>query len=425
MGKSKREYREDEQYGYSSHTSDSSGSSSNSNNSSGSGSEDSNSSERERKRKRVKKSSKQKKAKQESPGEYEPRHDDHKHRSRKHKHHHRKHKHKHRHHRHHRGGEEEHYHARRGSSRDRSEVRRSREDERRGRDRTEEDKAEKERKVKREERKNRERYENRQVKSRWDDDEDSNYDPNKRIKAEPDLDEGSSSREHDGRRLAEDQGGRRERREGPREIQSENGRSRGNSEEMGAVVKEENSGDKEEDEEMQKPNMGLSGKLTEDTNTYNGVVIKYSQPPEARKPKRRWRWYIFKGDEDLPFLPLHRQSAYLIGRDRKVADIPTDHPSCSKQHAVLQYRLVTYNREDGTKGRTVKPYILDLESANGTYVNNRRIEPRRYVELLEKDVVKFGYSSREYILLHEGSKGEDQNAPDTGIDLSPVSLLRS
>lgn len=424
MGKSKREYREDEPYGDSSHTSDSSGSSSNSNNSSGSGSEDSYSSERERKRKRVKKSSKQRKARQESPGEYEPRHDDHKHRSRKHKHHHRKHKHKHRHHRHHRGGEEEHHHARRGTSRDRSEVRRSREDERRGRERGEEDKAEKERRVKRDERKNRERYENRQVKSRWDDDDEPQYDPNKRIKAEPDREEGSSSREHDSRRVGEDQGGRRDRREGPREIQSENGRSRGSVEEARTVVKE-NVEDNVKEEELQKPNMGLSGKLTEDTNTYNGVVIKYSQPPEARKPKRRWRWYIFKGDEDLPFLPLHRQSAYLIGRDRKVADIPTDHPSCSKQHAVLQYRLVTYNREDGTKGRTVKPYILDLESANGTYVNNRRIEPRRYVELLEKDVVKFGYSSREYILLHEGSKGEDQNAPDTGIDLSPVSLLRS
>lgn len=424
MGKSKREYREDEQYGDSSHTSDSSGSSSNSN-SSGSGSEESNSSERERKRKRVKKSSKQRKARQESPGEYEPRHEDHKHRSRKHKHHHRKHKHKHRHHRHHRGGEEEHYHARRGSSRDRSEVRRSREDDRRGRERVEEEKAEKERKVKREERKNRERYENRQVKSRWDDDDEPQYDPNKRIKAEPDQEEGSSSRERDGRRLTEDQGGRRDRREGPREIQAENGRSRGNVEEARAGVKMNAEDNVQEEEEVQKPNMGLSGKLTEDTNTYNGVVIKYSQPPEARKPKRRWRWYIFKGEEDLPFLPLHRQSAYLIGRDRKVADIPTDHPSCSKQHAVLQYRLVTYNREDGTKGRTVKPYILDLESANGTYVNNRRIEPRRYVELLEKDVVKFGYSSREYILLHEGSKGEDQNAPDTGIDLSPVSLLRS
>ena len=51
-------------------------------------------------------------------------------------------------------------------------------------------------------------------------------------------------------------------------------------------------GGKEEGEEVEreKPNLGVTGKLAEDTNTYNGVVIKYSQPNEARKPKRRWRW---------------------------------------------------------------------------------------------------------------------------------------
>lgn len=155
-----------------------------------------------------------------------------------------------------------------------------------------------------------------------------------------------------------------------------------------------------------KPNFGLSGKLAEDTNTFNGVVIKYSQPPEARKPKRRWRFYPFKGDKGLPTLYIHRQSSYLIGRDRKVADIPIDHPSCSKQHAALQYRLVPFKREDGTMGKRVRPYVIDLESSNGTYVNNVKIEPRTYVELLEKDVLKFGYSSREYVLLHEQSKDE-------------------
>jgi smad nuclear-interacting protein 1 len=35
-------------------------------------------------------------------------------------------------------------------------------------------------------------------------------------------------------------------------------------------------------------------------------------------------------------LHIHRQSAYLIGRDRTVTDIPLEHPSCSKQHAVIQ-----------------------------------------------------------------------------------------
>jgi hypothetical protein len=39
-------------------------------------------------------------------------------------------------------------------------------------------------------------------------------------------------------------------------------------------------------------------------------------------------------------LPIHRQSVYLFGRERRVADIPTDHPSCSKQHSVLQFRRV-------------------------------------------------------------------------------------
>lgn len=159
----------------------------------------------------------------------------------------------------------------------------------------------------------------------------------------------------------------------------------------------------------QKPDFGLSGKLTEDTNMFNGVVIKYSEPPDARKPKRRWRLYPFKEDAQLPVLHIHRQSAFLMGRDRKVVDIPVDHPSCSKQHAALQYRLTDYTREDGSKGKRIRLYIIDLESANGTFVNNQKIEAKRYVELLEKDVIKFGFSSREYVLLHEHSKDSDHD----------------
>jgi len=164
-----------------------------------------------------------------------------------------------------------------------------------------------------------------------------------------------------------------------------------------------------------KPNFGLSGKLTEDTNTYNGVVIKYNEPPEARKPRKKWRIYRFKGDQDLPMLPIHRQSAFLLGRDRKVADVPIDHPSCSKQHAVIQFRLINYERDDGTTGRQVKPYIIDLDSANGTFVNKNKVDPRRYVELFEKDVLNFGFSSRDYVLLHEGSK-DDEEEFDAGVD---------
>lgn len=42
----------------------------------------------------------------------------------------------------------------------------------------------------------------------------------------------------------------------------------------------------------------------------------------------------------VELMHIHRQSAYLVGRDRLVADIALDHPSCSKQHAVFQCKLV-------------------------------------------------------------------------------------
>ncbi|GAA6220406.1 smad nuclear-interacting protein 1 [Lates japonicus] len=175
--------------------------------------------------------------------------------------------------------------------------------------------------------------------------------------------------------------------------------------------------------EKEMPNFELSGALTEDTNTFRGVVIKYNEPPEARIPKRRWRLYPFKNDEPLPVMYIHRQSAYLLGRQRRIADIPIDHPSCSKQHAVFQYRLVEFKRADGTTGRRVRPYIIDLGSGNGTYLNNQRIDPQRYYELKEKDVLKFGFSSREYVLLHEFSdtsevdaKQQEEEEEDEGLD---------
>ncbi|XP_048498625.1 FHA domain-containing protein DDL isoform X3 [Beta vulgaris subsp. vulgaris] len=128
-----------------------------------------------------------------------------------------------------------------------------------------------------------------------------------------------------------------------------------------------------ETKQKQKPSFALSGKLAEETN-------------RVREP-----------------LYVHRQSCYLFGRERRVADIPTDHPSCSKQHAVLQYRQVEKEKPDGMMSKEVRPYLMDLGSTNKTFVNDNAIEPQRYYELFEKDTIRFGNSSREYVLLHENS----------------------
>ncbi|CAK5284138.1 unnamed protein product [Mycena citricolor] len=154
------------------------------------------------------------------------------------------------------------------------------------------------------------------------------------------------------------------------------------------------------------PNFKPSGLLAAETNTVtagNGdsTVLKYNEPPEARKPLLAWRLYVFKGSDQVELLHIHRQSAYLIGRDRLVADIAVDHPSCSKQHAVIQYRTIQQKDEFGATKATIKPFIIDLESTNGTSVNDETIPTSRYYELKASDVIKFGQSTREYVLLHE------------------------
>jgi smad nuclear-interacting protein 1 len=96
-----------------------------------------------------------------------------------------------------------------------------------------------------------------------------------------------------------------------------------------------------------KPNFANSGALAAETNTFKGVVLKYSEPPEARKPNKGWRMYVFKGKEQVDMIQVNRQSAFLFGRDRVVADVPLDHPSASKQHAVLQFRQAHERNEFG------------------------------------------------------------------------------
>ncbi|KAJ4821877.1 hypothetical protein Tsubulata_026847 [Turnera subulata] len=219
--------------------------------------------------------------------------------------------------------------------------------------------------------------------------------------------------------------------------------------------------------QKQKPSFELSGKLAAETNRFREVLydtcsvsyqdlfqvlneihrafkycwlmfdlaivcesitLLFNEPPDARKPDIRWRLYVFKGGDFLNEpLYIHRQSCYLFGRERRVADIPTDHPSCSKQHAVIQFRQVEEELPDGTTLKQVKPYIMDLGSTNKTYVNDNPIEPQRYYELLEKDTIKFGnsryvgfYTASVFDFMHAGSSilmllyantGETQSFP--------------
>jgi smad nuclear-interacting protein 1 len=103
-----------------------------------------------------------------------------------------------------------------------------------------------------------------------------------------DYDRGGSGRAGPSRRSASPPRSRNNQSERPRS----NSRSRSPSPDE----KEKNKG---------KPNFKPSGLLAAETNTVKSAdgktssVLKYNEPPEARKPVLGWRLYVFKGKEQV------------------------------------------------------------------------------------------------------------------------------
>lgn len=157
----------------------------------------------------------------------------------------------------------------------------------------------------------------------------------------------------------------------------------------------------------EKPNFKTTGALAKHANRVEGtkISLKYHEPAEARKPptSQPWRIFVFKGDDVIDTIELWQKSCWLLGRSHEVVDYVLEHPSSSGQHAVIQFRYSQKVVEDefgvkSTKGR-VKPYVIDLESSNGTELNGKDIEASRYFELRDKDILRFAGSEREYVVM--------------------------
>jgi smad nuclear-interacting protein 1 len=159
--------------------------------------------------------------------------------------------------------------------------------------------------------------------------------------------------------------------------------------------------------DKEKPNFKPTGALAKAANRVEGtkISLKYNEPAEARKPppSQPWRIFVFKGDDVVDTIELWQKSCWLLGRSHEVVDYVLEHPSSSGQHAAIQFRYIQKTVEDefgvkSTRGK-VKPYIIDLESSNGTELNGEELETSRYFELRDKDILKFGGSEREYVVM--------------------------
>lgn len=130
--------------------------------------------------------------------------------------------------------------------------------------------------------------------------------------------------------------------------------------------------------------------------TGNFPPIPYTEPPWGGKaPDVPYSLEILKNGSIVDTVPLTHTSYFVVGR-LPVCDISLEHPSISRYHAVIQYRGQPGEMESVGEGRGF--YIHDLGSTHGTVVNKNKIPPKTYIRLRVGHVLKFGGSTRLFVL---------------------------
>ncbi|XP_008397898.2 kanadaptin [Poecilia reticulata] len=135
--------------------------------------------------------------------------------------------------------------------------------------------------------------------------------------------------------------------------------------------------------------------------------LPYTEPPWGGPPSESpYALEILKNGTIVDTVTLTHRSYFVVGR-LPVCDVSLEHPSISRYHAVIQYR--GHTGEEGCVGEERGFYVHDLGSTHGTVVNKNRIPPKTYIRLKVGHVLKFGGSTRLFILQGPESDEEEES----------------
>lgn len=107
-----------------------------------------------------------------------------------------------------------------------------------------------------------------------------------------------------------------------------------------------------------------------------------------------------KGGECIEQISVGPKSCYVLGRSEELSDIWLQHPSISRQHAAIVH------------DKNEQICLVDLDSAQGTFVNGKEIEPNAPQALKVGDRIQFGASTRTYVF--QNAVGEEETAQKEG-----------
>lgn len=130
--------------------------------------------------------------------------------------------------------------------------------------------------------------------------------------------------------------------------------------------------------------------------------VPYKVPEWSGLPSKPYSFEVLKGGVILETIFLSSRPFTVCGRHSS-CDVVMEHPSISRYHAIIQYRA------EADDNKTVGFYLFDLESTHGTQLNKCPVRPNSYYRVHVGHMIKFGGSSRTYILQGPPEDSEEES----------------
>lgn len=128
--------------------------------------------------------------------------------------------------------------------------------------------------------------------------------------------------------------------------------------------------------------------------------LHYTLPESSALPPIEYTLEVLRNGSIIDHIALSQRAYTVFGRSPD-SDIVLEHPTISRYHAIIQYK------SEFEHGQSPGLFLYDCGSTHGTFVNKKRVEPKVYIRIKIDYIIKFGQSTRLYILQGDASAEAD------------------
>jgi len=147
------------------------------------------------------------------------------------------------------------------------------------------------------------------------------------------------------------------------------------------------------------------------SSTIRHKNLQYNIPESSAIPPVEYTLEVLRNGSIIDYISLSHRPYTVFGRSPD-SDVVLEHPTISRYHALVQYK------SEFEHGQPAGLYLYDCGSTHGTFMNKKRLEPKVYVRIKIGYIIKFGQSTRLYLVQGDSSAEADNVNNSTGDDVT-------